>query len=103
MKLRDGPQGPMGEAGRPHRQLDGNDRDARGHQQLLEHVDALIERQQYELDHADLRRGKPRMRMDRAKYRIGRLRQLRYEIANRGRPDPVLLDGILQDMRSLGW
>lgn len=73
-----------------------------GKKDILAHVDLIIERQQYELDEISQGRAR-RLRMDRAKDRISKLRLFRYQLATDSNPDPRMLDLIKRDMRELGW
>lgn len=73
-----------------------------GKQDMLAHVDLIIERQQYELDEIAQGRAR-RLRMDRAKDRIARLRLFRHQLATDSGPDPRMMEIIHRDMRELGW
>ena len=99
MKHRDGSEGLVGEEGRAHQ----HHHYMTGINNILAHVDALIDRQQQEFDEIAMKRPGPRIRMDRAKDRISKLRYFRCQLAHDDNPDPVMLDQIRRDMAALGW
>lgn len=73
-------------------------------EQILSHVDALIDRQQQNLD--ELKHSKPKkikIRMDKAKDRISELRSFRDDLRLGLRPDPRMIEMISNDMKDLGW
>lgn len=73
-------------------------------EQMLAHVDAIIDRQQQDLDELKITRNKNmRVRMDRIKDKLAELRSFRQDLDFGSDPDVRMLESIARDMRDLGW
>jgi hypothetical protein len=71
--------------------------------ELLAHVDSIIDRQQQDLEELLSSKPKIRSQLERAKLALSELRMFRRDLASGLNPDNRLLASIEKDMGELGW